>query len=262
MSLHEKSIKRPFDEVARDHADKLYRIGLGFCGSHADAQDLAQETLLRAFRKWHTFDGRADPGSWMYRIASRVCLRMRRRRAGQPSHLESLDAYPAFNEAIMTDPDALQHRSDEQYEAGLERLREGIAALPPAFRLPLVMKDIAGLSIEETAEVLGIKPATVKTRLHRARMMLRTRVAKALPGRPGQDAAYSRRVCMDLLEAKLDALDRGINFPVPGGLFCERCRSVFAALDATRDLCVRLAGDVDPAIIRDIIARVDQKNKK
>ena len=231
-----------FDQVAREQVDKLYRLGLGFCGSHADAQDLAQETLVQAFRKWATFEGRADPGTWLYRIAVRTCQRMRRRRAGQPPHLESIDAEPAFTEALMVDPAALEASDKGDREAGMDRLREGIATLPPAFRLPLVMREIAGLSIEETARALGLKPATVKTRLHRA----------------GQVPAYPKRLCLDLLHAKQEAMDQGRPLALPEGLICERCRSVFATLDAGQDLCRRLADEATPNALRTIIVSLSR----
>ena len=236
--------------LVREHMPQLYRMGVGFCGNHADAQDLVQETLLRAYRKWDQFEGRADPKTWLYRIASRVCLRMRRRRAGQPAHLESLDEDPAFAEKTIVDLDALARRREEDVESdAVHRLQDDIAALPGEFRLVLVVKDLAGLSVEDTARVLGLKPQTVKTRLHRARMRLRRSVASALPRKSGRAPAYSRQVCLDLLKAKQEALDRGVPFPVQDSLVCERCQAVFATLDLGTDLCRRIgAGPLPPAL--------------
>jgi RNA polymerase sigma-70 factor (ECF subfamily) len=228
----------PVERLAREQRPRLYRVGLGFCGNHADAEDLVQETLLRAVRAWDRFEGRADPATWLYRIASRVCMRMRRRRAGQPASIESIDADPSFSERSMVDLDALAR--EQESGAAADALRAGIVALPAAFRLPLVLKEIAGLSIEATADVLGLKPQTVKTRLHRARLRLRRAVARELPARAGAPPAYDRQVCMDLLRAKQGALDRGVPFEPPGGVVCERCRSVFGALDLVRDLCGRI----------------------
>lgn len=240
----------------RAHAERLYRVGLGFCGNHADAQDMAQETLLRALRHQHQFKGRSNINTWLYRIASRVCLRMRRRRAGQPAAIESLDEDPAFAEKVMVDLDALarsqaeaRHRSDL-----LERMQDAIARLPDEFRLVLVLKEIAGLSVEETARALGLKSQTVKTRLHRARMRIRAQLARGLPLKPGTQPAYSRRVCIDLLKAKQDALDRGAPFPIQDSLICERCRAVFATLDVQHDLCRHLGQAPLPPEIRKLIA--------
>ncbi len=239
----------------RENMERVYRMGLGFCGNHADAQDLVQETMLRAYQNWDRFEGRADPKTWLYRIASRVCLRMRRRRAGQPSHIESLDEDPAFAEKTMVDLDALarQRESDAGEPAGLEQLRDAIAGLPAEFRVVLVLKEIAELSIEDVAKILGVKPQTVKTRLYRARMRLRAQLAKNLPQKPGAQPAYSKRVCLDLLKAKQEALDRGVPFPVQESLLCDRCQSVFSTLDLAQDLCARLGDGPLPPEVRKLL---------
>ena len=242
--------------LLKDQIERLYRVGLGFCGNHADAQDLVQETLIRAYRKWDQFEGRANRATWLYRIASRVCLRMRRRRAGQPARIESLDEDPAFAEKTMVDLDALARNQEaERGESELiPRLQAAIVALPPEFRIVLVLKDIAGLSVEDTARALGLKPQTVKTRLHRGRLRLRRSVAARLPHKPGSAPAYAKQVCLDLLRAKQEALDRGVEFPVLESLICERCQSVFATLDLTKELCRRIGAGPLPAQLRELIA--------
>ena len=128
-----------------------------------------------------------------------------------------------------------------------------LAELPVKFRLPLVLKDIAELSTAEVAEILGIKPATVKTRVHRARLALRKALSESLPKRPAPPPDHSRQVCLDLLESKQEALDRGVDFPVAPAELCTRCRSLFATLDLTYDAC-RYLGDVElPAELRQTI---------
>jgi RNA polymerase sigma-70 factor (ECF subfamily) len=245
------------DDALRRQAERLYRIGLGFCKNHADAQDLVQETLLRAHRYRDRFEGRSDINTWLYRIAARVCMRMRRRRAGQPAHMESIEEDPAFVEKNIVDIDALARRQAEDHDLAedLERLQEAIVYLPEPFRIVLVLKEIAGLSIEETAQALNLKPQTVKTRLHRARMRVRDRLVRRLPSKPGAPPAYSKRVCLDLLKAKQDALDRGAPFPVQDSLLCERCRSVFATLDFGRDLCSRLGKEPLPPALQKLISQ-------
>jgi len=100
-----------------------------------------------------------------------------------------------------------------------------------------------GMSIQDVAAVLDLKPATVKTRLHRARLLIREELSKPLPHRPAKDVHPSESSCMDLLWAKQEALDQGVSFPIPGKELCDRCSSVFATLDLADEACHAI-GDV------------------
>lgn len=239
-----------FEQLAREHLPRLYRLGLGFCGNHADAQDLAQETLLQAFRKWDQFEGRAQPATWLYRIASRLCQRMRRRRAGQPAQLESLDADATLVAAVEQARTPREEASADQLVA----LQGAILDLPPDFRLPLVLKEISGCSVEDTAALLGLKSETVKTRLHRARLRVRERLEPARVQPAAGPGAFDRQVCRDLLRAKQDALDRGVEFPVANAQMCAHCRTVFAELDRDQALCQQLGRGPLPAALRALVA--------
>jgi RNA polymerase sigma-70 factor (ECF subfamily) len=121
-----------------------------------------------------------------------------------------------------------------------------------------VLKEIAGLSLAQAAEVLGVKEATVKTRVHRARMMLRQALAEDLPRRPAgehADEGGPGHVCLDLLHAKQEALDRGAEFPVDSDELCERCRSVFATLDLAHNACVDIGHGRYPESLQALIDR-------
>jgi predicted DNA-binding protein (UPF0251 family) len=137
------------------------------------------------------------------------------------------DAAPAINRVLDRE--------------AIEALQSAIVRLPEAFRLPLVLKDILELSVEETAEITGIKPHTVKTRVRRARLALRKEILRHVPKLPAPDPTYPRQVCIDLLAAKLDAMDRGRGFPLGREVLCDRCRAVFAELDLTQSACAALA---------------------
>ena len=169
------------------YGGRLYALGLRFCGNAEEAQDMVQETFLQAWRKWEQFEGRARASTWLYRIASRVCQRFHRKRAGEPDRLESLDALPFAGADLAVVPDGPLTRVLR--EDARSEVEQAIADLPLAFRMPLVLKEIAGFSVAEVADVLGLKAATVKTRLHRARL----RVRQALEGRCR--AARCRRRC-------------------------------------------------------------------
>ena len=125
-----------------------------------------------------------------------------------------------------------------------------ITELPLAFRMPLVLKEIAGFSLRDIAQIMGIPAATVKTRLHRARLRLRDALETALPKRDVPPPEFSRQVCLDLLHAKLDSMDRGTGFQFPGEIVCARCSEFFATLDLAQDVCLDIAAGQMPAALR------------
>lgn len=252
------------------HGGRLYGLGLRLCGNSEDARDLVQEIFLQAYRKWDQFEGRSDPSTWLYTIGARACQRMNRRRSGEPTRIETLsELLPAGEASIPYLPaaggaprsptpsgalaEALEDPLQEQVRReAREAIDRALAALPPDFRLALVLKDIAELSVAEVAEVLGIKEATVKTRVHRARLLLRRELAAVLPRRHAtEEPGHERTVCLDLLRAKQEALDRGVPFPVPAESLCERCRALFATLDLARDTCQELARGRLPEELRE-----------
>lgn len=238
--------------LVEEHGGRMYGLGLRLCRDRHRAEDLVQETFLRAWKGWGRFRGESSPATWLYSIAARVCRRFHRRRSGEPARMASLAELLPFGEGGMPDLPAPggDPAARAQIREARERVEEAVASLPPEFRLPLVLKDIQGLSVEETGRVLGIRPATVKTRLHRARLRVRKAVVEGLPSREGPPPAYGRRVCLDLLAAKQEALDRGEAFPLSEEVICERCRSVFASMDLAADLCASLAEGGLPGELR------------
>jgi len=232
-----------------EHAGRLFSLGLRFCGDPEEAQDLVQETFLQAFRKWHQFEGRARASTWLYAIAARVCRRFHRKKSGEPERMESLDELLPFAEQSMAVvPD--EPLAAELREEAREQIEQAIAALPNAFRMPFVLKEIVGLSILEIAGVLGIKDATVKTRLHRARLRIRQAIDGSLPRRKVRPAIFSKQVCLDLLRAKQESLDRGTDFEFPDQVVCERCAEFFATLDLAQGICADIAKGEIPEALR------------
>jgi RNA polymerase sigma-70 factor, ECF subfamily len=259
-----RTLKPPDDSraaVARlldEHGGKIYGLGLRLCGSPQDAEDLVQETFLRALRKWHTFEGRGEPSSWLFTIAARVCRRRHRRRSGEPRRLESLDELlPSPLDPSVPDlPAADASPLDEQLRREVRETVEGaLGRLPMALRLPVLLKEVADLSLAEIAQVLGLKEATVKTRVHRGRLALRRELDRRLPRRPAAPPDHSRSMCLDLLQAKQEALDRGVELPLAPDELCSRCRSLFATLDLARDACRQLRAGELPASVRALLGR-------
>lgn len=236
--------------------DRLYGLARRFCGNPDEAQDLVQEVFVQAWRKWDQFGGRSDPIVWLYTIARRACQRMHRRRAGEPDHFEHLDEPGAFAEAeVAVVPSGTDPFDEEVRREQREAVGAAITALPDDFRMPLVLKEIVGLPVADVARILDLKEGTVKTRLHRARLRLRDALAEGLPKAALPPPAYTKQVCLDLLKAKQDSLDRGVEMPDAEGIICERCQAVFSTLDLAQDVCGRLGEEGMPAEVRALLDR-------
>lgn len=245
------------------YGPRLRAAALRMCGNAADADDLVQDVFLQAYRKWHTFRGDADPRTWLYAIAGRACRR-RARRSGRraiPAFSQLMPWSEAAVMAVAAAPDGKESES-ERREA-IARVQAHVAGLPEHLRLPVVFKDMLGLSVGDTAESLGLAENTVKTRLHRARLALRK--AMLAGGRTVQAPAplYERQVCLDLLKAKLDAMDRSgtggtiARFRVPQAEVCSRCRAVFRELDLVQDACAQMsAGELPTELRNKVLAAV------
>jgi RNA polymerase sigma-70 factor (ECF subfamily) len=232
------------------YSDTLFGVGLRMCNGREDAEDLVQETFLTAFRKWHQFKGESTPVAWLYRIAVRICWRHQKRTARRVTLLGSIeDLLPMVDDRMAVAPPADQ--LDEQLvQESVARLRAAIVKLPANYRMPLVLKDIVGLSVAEVAAAMGLTVGTIKTRVHRARLKLQQVLERDLPRKKLPPLAYARQVCLDLLEAKQEALDRGVSFPNEEELLCERCRAFFARMDLAQSLCRRMGEARVPAELR------------
>ncbi len=151
-----------FTDIMRTHENRVFSVSLRIMGDREKALDATQETFLTAFRKAHQFQGKAAVGTWLYRIAVNTCydqLRKQKRRPAEPlpDHLDPAD----------------QSALDAVEAAGLRPgLREALDSLPPEFRAAVVLSDVEGMSLPETAEVLGVPVGTVKSRVFRGRRLL------------------------------------------------------------------------------------------
>jgi RNA polymerase sigma-70 factor, ECF subfamily len=248
----------PFEEVATRLAPRLYRAAVSICRDPHDAEDVVQDTLMQAFSKWHQFEGRSDPATWLYTIAARICRRHRRPRAGAPAVLESVEELLPSESGAFVDfsrrGDPAKHFDAASLQAAVAR---AVAELPPTFRIPLVLVDIAEMSTVEAALILGIKEGTVKTRVHRARLKLRQVLTAALPTHQQTPCDHDRHVCLDLLKARQDALDRKVPFTMSDHALCDRCGAVSATLDLAIETCQAIgrAADLPDATVSAIIGR-------
>lgn len=260
MASSSRPRARPSDSAAvavtrliEQYGHQLYSLALRLCRGREDAEDLVQDVFLLALRNWHQFEGRGEARTWLYTIAVRACLRRQRPRAGQPQRPASLDVLSPIGEpriAAIADG-SIDSLSRQVRKESVEALQEAIVSLSERDRLPLVLKDIVGMSVGDVAKVLGLKEGTVKSRLHRTRLHLRMAVLHALPSRRAGPSLYAAQTFFDLVRAKQDALDRGVPFPLKQKIICERCRAVFNTLELTRDLCGQCAQGHMPKVLRD-----------
>lgn len=242
------------------HGPRLRALALRLCGNAADADDMVQSVFLQAFRKWHLFRGDADPGTWLYAIAARSCRDRSRRKGGVNRRVPAMSQLMPWGETTVMEvaaaPDDQQSRA-ERNEA-IASVQSAIVRLPEHLRLPLVLKDVLEMSVEDVADGLGLVENTVKTRLHRARLALRKIMTSKATHVPAAPPIYERQVCLDLLKAKMDAMDRGgtsAGFRVPQAEFCARCRAVFRELDLVQDACSELGKGELPESLRVAIKR-------
>jgi RNA polymerase sigma-70 factor, ECF subfamily len=180
------SLARQRDEAAvrtitTRYNRRLFRIARSILRNDAEAEDVVQETYVRAFTGLDMFRGDAAFGTWITRIAMNEALgRLRRRKPtvdwetyGENRHQAEIIHFPAS--AASSDPEKTMAQG--QVRAVLE---QAIDQLPDAFRAVFVARIVEGMSVEETADLFGLRPETVKTRLHRARVLLRSELDKQL----------------------------------------------------------------------------------
>ncbi|MCA9003045.1 MAG: RNA polymerase sigma factor, partial [Planctomycetes bacterium] len=190
---------------------RLHALAKRFCHNPEDAEDLVQEVFLSAYRGWDNFRGDSKVSTWLYTIAARACMKMKRKRVGEPTNLASLDELlPKGETRMATVPGPDEDPLTEQMRAeGRAAVQQAIADLPEAFRMPIVLREIVGLNLADIGGILGIPEATVKTRLHRARLRLRQALETNLPVREVPAYELDKTICLDLLQAKQDSLDAG-----------------------------------------------------
>jgi len=164
---------RAFEELVISHQHRVFGVALRMLGNAAEAEEVAQEAFLRAHRAIGSFRGEAKLSTWLYGIASRLCLNRlaggeRRLVRGGEAELERLAESGA-------DPAADLERSEVE-----QALHRAIAELPEERRIVVVLRDLEGLSYEEIAAALELELGTVRSRLHRARMDLKDKLERFL----------------------------------------------------------------------------------
>ncbi|HPQ40834.1 MAG TPA: sigma-70 family RNA polymerase sigma factor [bacterium] len=172
MTQPEEKLKNTLEQ----EKEKMFRIAWKMCGNQDEAEEVLQETALKALKNWSQFRGESQVSTWLYRIASNTCLSRKRKKAVHSVDPVILEEIAHETEPMMMATDAdwsrdpLAHTLNDELRNVLD---EAIYKLPESYRLVFIMRDIEGMSGEETSRALDISVTNVKVRLHRARVFLR-----------------------------------------------------------------------------------------
>lgn len=162
-----------FERFVDHFRSKIFRYSWLMCGQPDDAEEVAQDTLLKVFEN---FDQLRDPERvrpWVFRIARNACLMQRRRSVFAPSHELSLEDLPPAAELAGLDPPPEGQFLRAELRAVIDRV---VSELPPVYRAVVLLRDLEELTTEETAQILDLSVDVVKTRLHRGRAAMRQKL--------------------------------------------------------------------------------------
>lgn len=177
------------NRLVETFGERIYGLGLRILNSEADAHEVVQETMLNIWRKWPTFQGKSKFSSWVYRIAANQAYMLLRRNRKQKGNI-SLDERRAgttsgeylLNRTLSialkgqpVPPDQILQRQELQ-----TAILRAVDHLSPTYRMAYMLKDIEGLSLKDIAEVIGLSEAAVKSRVHRARLLIRDKISRYL----------------------------------------------------------------------------------
>lgn len=167
-----------YAQLVEEHAGRVYRLALRMLGNESDAEDVLQETFLSAFKSIDHFEARSSLSTWLYRIATNAALmRLRRKEPEQisvdePIEQDDGDLVPRqfFDFCCLPEEDLLRDEARDE-------MKRAVDELPMTLRSVFILRDIEGLSTEETADMLNLSESAVKSRLMRARLKLRERLS-------------------------------------------------------------------------------------
>ena len=241
----------------------VFSFSMKVCGQRQDAEDTMQEVLLKSVPNLPKFDSPRALMVWLYKVAKNRCLMSRRKSKFAPKEDLSL-------EELMPDRRELQKLSgspDGTPESSLlrrenaKRLREAVQKLPAEYRLILVLHDMEELSDNDVAEITGLRPGTIRVRLHRARLFVRKEIAKQEPHRvrglavkPAGDIHSARlprqRRCKEMFAELSNYLDDELDDSLCEELEkhmdgCEPCKAFLSSLEKSIQLC-RIAPNDSP----------------
>lgn len=173
------------DQLARIYGPMIHQLAFRYMKSWEDAEEVAQDVMMKVVRRIEAFRGDSALSSWIYRITFNTAMsRLRNSKHSRPLEVLQADLSQDSSASEPFDvPDWSGLGDDAVMRAQLrEALAQALTELPDVYRVPVVLRDIQGLSTEEASQVLQVKTQTLKSRLHRGRMMLRERLSEFSDG--------------------------------------------------------------------------------
>lgn len=162
--------KGDFERLVKIFEGQVYRLAYRFFNNSEDACDAVQEVFLKVYRSLGSFEGRSSFKTWLYRITVNTCISIcDSRRRERKSMLGAIIDW--FSRKPVENPAALVLENEYQQELR-DAVKRKIAALPETYRMPVILKDIEGMSHDQISEILGLEEGTVKSRIHRGRRIL------------------------------------------------------------------------------------------
>jgi RNA polymerase sigma-70 factor (ECF subfamily) len=164
-------------ELASTYGPRIQQLAFRYVKNWEDAEEVTQDVLMKVYRKIDAFRGDAALSSWIYRITFNTAMsRLRTARLSRLAEVQSPDVTAGeTGERSVSEPADWSSLADDQVLRGemRKRLVAALRQLPMVYRIPVILRDIQGLSTEEASAVLRVKPQTLKSRLHRGRLILR-----------------------------------------------------------------------------------------
>jgi RNA polymerase sigma-70 factor (ECF subfamily) len=260
VRLIQRKDAKSLEEALEQLQNTVFSFSMKVCGQRQDAEDTMQEVLLKSVPNLPKFDSPKALMVWLYKVAKNCCLMSRRKSKFAPKEDLSL-------EELMPDRQGLEQLSgnaEPTPETALmrresaKRLREAVQQLPPEYRLILVLHDMEELSDEDIAEITGLRPGTIRVRLHRARLFVRKQLAREERQgdrvRPEKQTAIPEahpreRNCKQMFADLSNYLDEELDDSLCAELEkhmagCEPCKAFLASLEETIRACRATPNDI------------------
>lgn len=251
VRLLKKEDQASLDEALALLQDTVFSFSMKVCGQKQDAEDTTQEVLVQSLKKLSKFESPRALVVWLYKVAKTRCLMSRRKSKFAPRKELSLEELmpdkkelAGFRQRTSETPETVAVRRENA-----RRLREAVQKLPPEYRLVLVLRDMEELSDSDVAEITGLKPGTVRVRLHRARLFVRKELEQmAAPKSPPSsppvpvEARTRERSCKEMFAQLSDYLDEELDSSLCEELEkhmegCEPCQDFLASLARSIEQC-------------------------